>query len=79
MTGSIVAETESKGSFSAIKLMFDQNVVVTEAFYPDLSLVKLFSDLGGSLGLWLGLGAVQLWSQGVTIVSFVGKYFNNWK
>ena len=28
--------------------------------YPSLSLTKLFADLGGSLGLWLGVGIVQL-------------------
>ena len=33
---------------------------MTENSVPDFSFVTLFSGLGGSLGLWLGLGVLQL-------------------
>ena len=39
---------------------FDQTVTVTRSFYPDLSWTKFFSEVGGSLGLWLGLGVLQM-------------------
>ena len=41
-------------------MTFDQTVTVTESFYPSLSFTKLFADLGGSLGLWLGVGVLQM-------------------
>ena len=43
-----------------IDLTFDQTVIITEHFYPDFSLVDFLSRLGGSLGLWLGLGVMQI-------------------
>ena len=46
--------------FTQIALAFDQTVAITESFYPKLSMTNIISDLGGSLGFWLGLGAVQL-------------------
>ena len=41
-------------------IQFDQSVTVTRLFYPKLSFSILFSDMGGALGFWLGLGALQL-------------------
>ena len=38
----------------------DQSVTVTESYYPDPSLTTLLAEIGGSLGLWLGVGIVQL-------------------
>ena len=37
---------------------------ITESFFPSLSLSELFSSLGGVLGLWLGLGVMQLLEYG---------------
>ena len=48
-----------------IDLTFDQDVAITEHFYPDFSLSNFFTELGGSLGLWLGLGATQLVNIGL--------------
>ena len=39
---------------------FDQDVVVTRTLFPPFSLSQFLSNLGGSLGLWLGLGVLQL-------------------
>ena len=39
---------------------FDQTVTVTRSFYPEISWTNFFSQLGGSLGLWLGLGVLQM-------------------
>ena len=47
-------------SFSTIDLTFNQAVSVRESFYKSLSYSELFSALGGSLGLWLGVGIMQI-------------------
>ena len=39
---------------------FDQTVTITEAFYPEFDLQEFLSNTGGAVGLWLGLGMVQL-------------------
>ena len=51
-----------------VKLTLDQTVAITESFYSPLSWTKLFTDLGGSLGLWLGVGMTQLFVSLVNIV-----------
>ena len=38
----------------------DQTVTITEAFYPEFDLQEFLSNTGGAVGLWLGLGMVQL-------------------
>ena len=45
---------------SFIELILPQKIMVTTTFYPNFSLVELLSSLGGSVGLWLGLGVLQL-------------------
>ena len=55
--------------FSVIQLTFDQTVTITESFYPGISPTKIFSDLGGSLGLWLGVGAIQLCINAIEYLS----------
>ena len=51
---------------SVFEVTLDQVVTVTESRYPQMSFTKLFSEIGGSLGLWLGIGIIQLC---VTIVN----------
>ena len=46
--------------YTWIEFTFDQTVTVTRSFYPEISLTKFFADLGGSLGLWLGVGMLQM-------------------
>ena len=56
----LTTERYWKNPYSAIFLTFDKTVTITETRFPRVDVAKLFADLGGSLGLWLGVGIVQL-------------------
>ena len=45
-------------------LIFDinQKITTTESYFPHFSPETFLAELGGSLGLWLGVGAVQILS-----------------
>ena len=43
-------------NYSALDISLDRKVTITESFIPEFSLSSFFADLGGSLGLWLGVG-----------------------
>ena len=49
--------------------MINQKVEVTEFYIPEFSITTFLAELGGSLGLWLGVGAVQLLSLGVSLIN----------
>ena len=48
-----------------------QEVMVTESFYPAFSPLSFITMMGGALGLWLGVGAVQLVAYLVSSVSWI--------
>ena len=52
--------SKTVGSTPVIVLTFNQDVTVRESFYKSLSYSELFSALGGTLGLWLGVGIMQI-------------------
>ena len=45
---------------SKIDLAFSDKVLVTFFDFPKFSAAEFLSRIGGSLGLWLGLGVVQI-------------------
>ena len=53
-------ESDVSEERTVFDLTFDQTVIVTKSFYPPLSFTTLFTQLGGSLGLWLGIGMMQM-------------------
>ena len=68
-------EKSKRISSSIIKINLDPVVETTESFYPKFSLSAFFADLGGSLGLWLGLGAVQILSNGIGLAMWLKPSF----
>ena len=69
-------ETWRQGS-NVIKLTLDPTVETIEAFFPKFSLSAFLADIGGSLGLWMGLGAVQLLSSVADMLSIMKSNSKN--
>ena len=53
--------------FSGFGFSISHKIEVTESYIPDFSFTTFLAGLGGSLGLWLGVGAVQILSLAVAI------------
>ena len=45
---------------STFVFTFDKAVTLYDSDFPSFDWVSLFTDLGGSLGLWLGVGVAQV-------------------
>ena len=56
-----------------IMITFDQTVSITESFYPALSISELFSDMGGSIGLWLGVGLLNICDYAVDFIYYIKR------
>ena len=50
-------------------IQIDQTVSVTEYYFPEFSISDFLSNIGGSLGLWLGIGVLQMGGLGSTFVA----------
>ena len=70
----ILTETSSSNNISTINLTFSPTIIVTTTSFLKFIFAKFLSDLGGCLGLWLGLSMVQMvdtvWKY---ILSFIFK------
>ena len=53
---------------SRITFLIDDTVEFTEYRYAALNFPNLCAEIGGALGLWLGLGIIQLFQEGLGIV-----------
>ena len=68
ITGIITTEKYWKNPYSTFYIGLDKTITITESRFPKLDVAKLFADLGGTLGLWLGLGVIQM-------ISFLLHFF----
>ena len=55
-------------NFTKFEITFDKTVTVNRSFYPSPSIYHVVAELGGCLGLWLGVGIVQISLQGLNIM-----------
>ena len=55
-------------NFTKFEITFDKTVTVNRSFYPNPSIYHVVAELGGCLGLWLGVGIVQISLQGLNIM-----------
>ena len=53
-----------------IGLKFDDMVIVTESFYPPASIPSFLAEIGGILGLWLGVGTLQMFLYFLEFLDF---------
>ena len=61
---------------SRLELSIKDQVVVKKSFYPPLSVMNLFSSLGGVMGLWLGMGILQILDYGIVITKYFPRCSN---
>ena len=61
---------------STIIFSIDDTVEFTEYRYADLNFPNLCAEIGGALGLWLGLGIIQLIQEGLGIVRRLQEVFS---
>ena len=72
--------TENWEGQPAVELIMSDKVMVTYNYYPEFSPVEALASLGGSLGLWLGLGVLQLLQLIVaTSLTLVGSFISKEK
>ena len=53
---------------SRIDITFSNNVAITITYFPKFNIASFMSELGGSMGMWLGLGVVQTMEKMVSLV-----------
>ena len=54
-----IHKTASSTNYSTVDLTFDQSVQLTATTFVKFSFSDFLSSVGGSMGLWLGLGLLQ--------------------
>ena len=57
--------------YPAFSFSINQEVDVTESYIPEFSVSVFLAELGGSLGLWLGVGVVQLLNIGFGLLKSI--------
>ena len=68
-----IGKTKDHGfNYSIVDLTFSDYVMVSSTAFPAFNFIDFLSNIGGSMGLWLGLGVAQLFEK---LASFIlGKY-----
>ena len=61
-------------NLSLVKLAFQDEVIITKSEYAALSISELFSSLGGVIGLWLGVGMLQIVDHGMILAKLCSQF-----
>ena len=61
-------------NLSLVKLAFQDEVIITKSEYAALSISELFSTLGGVIGLWLGVGMLQIVDHGMILAKLCSQF-----
>ena len=69
--GSLFSIEQTDKYHTSMDLTFYQTITVTESYYPTFSFTKFFAELGGSIGLWLGMGLLQI---GIYLVDLIANF-----
>ena len=59
---------------SLVKLTFQDEVIITKSEFAPLSISELFSTLGGVIGLWLGVGMLQIVDHGMILAKICSQF-----
>ena len=59
---------------SLVKLTFQDEVIITKSEFAPLSISELFSTLGGVIGLWLGVGMLQIVDLGMILAKICSQF-----
>ena len=57
---SYLGDTLRNKNYSEIVLTLSETVLVTSTSYPEFRLGVALAEVGGAMGLWLGLGVLQI-------------------
>lgn len=69
--GGQVSSRSAATNTTTFDLTLAQEVTVTESFYPAFSPLNFVTVTGGALGLWLGVGVVQVLSYVASAASWL--------
>ena len=70
VVGTKMSEKPTEGDTTTFAFSFDPEVVIQTSEYLTFNWTTFFADLGGSLGLWLGIGVSQ-------VMELLARYFIN--
>ena len=79
ISGFKINEESWSHNFSMLTLSFDDTVEITEYKYAGLNFTKLCAEMGGALGLWLGLGIIQLFQEGLGLMKKLQQLINKFQ
>ena len=74
ISGTIASNKIWKDYGTAFIITLHQTVSITESFYLTPSLSTLFASLGGSLGLWLGVGLLQICFLSMDVLKYIKRF-----